>query len=226
MSAPHNGGMGIQRAPALATTVLVVALLAGCVPPPPEPPRPATAEEIAALKQAQAREWWDGFAPGEPMPDVDVIEVLPPDEAYARQSECLNEAAIPGVTVRDDGGWNYSGEGDSDDPVFVQVQIQYWICNQQFPVDDSDDYVKSQAELAWIYDFYVERHRPCLASLGFEFVDFPQRERFVGEAAGYIAWVPHDYSVSPMPTAQQWQLIAVRCPLPALLGDLGIAMGG
>jgi hypothetical protein len=125
-----------------------------------------------------------------------------------------------------DGGWTYAGQGGFEDPLAQVVQAQWWMCNEQYPAVIDGAYVKSPSELEWIYDFYVERYRPCLASLGYTFVDFPERDRFIGDAAGYVAWVPHDYSVSPMPTNPGWDVIAARCPLPPLLGDLGVPANG
>lgn len=220
----HNGGMGILRgAPVIGAAAIVIAMLAGCVPSTPELPRSATPEEIQALRDEQAREWWDNMASGDPMPDIEVIEEMPSEEAYLRQTQCLQDAAIPGVIVTDDGGWSFEGdvgvEGEVGftDPLYIQMQQQAWICNQQFPAAGEDAYVLSASELAWLHDFYVQRYRPCLASLGFEAITFPSREQFIGEGVGYPAWVPHDYSVSPVPTRTQWMIIAERCPLPSLL---------
>jgi hypothetical protein len=214
--------MGIARAAAgIGATMLAAVVLVGCTSAPPEP-RPATDEEISALFDQQARDWWESFACDEPMPDYEVIEVLPPELAYERQLECLKEVEIPGASLTDDGGFIFPADGDFDDPAFLLVQERYWLCAQQYPADNMGDQVLSQDQLAWVYDFYVERYRPCLASLGFEFVDFPRRERFIGDTAGYLSWVPHDYSVAPIPTPQQWQMLAARCPLPSLLGGLGL----
>ena len=202
--------------PAIGAVAVVVAVLAGCSPP-PEPPRPVTEEEIQALRDAQARDWWETFAQGEPMPLVEVIEVLPPEESYERQLQCIEDAAIPGVIVMDGGGVSYEGDGGYEDPWPLVLEQQYWLCAQQYPVAGEDEYILSQSELTWLYDFYEKRYRPCLGSLGFEFLDFPQREQFIEGIAGYAGWVPHDYSVSPVPTRDQWTLIAERCPLPSLL---------
>ena len=206
----------LRWAPAIGATTVVIAMLAGCSPP-PEPPRPVTEEEIQALREAQAREWWDFFAQGEPMPVVEVVEVMPPDEAHARQLQCIEDAAILGVTVSDDGGIGYEAEDGGDGAWPLALERQYWLCSQQYPAGGEDEYILSQSELTWLYDFYEKRYRPCLRSIGFGFRDFPQREQFIGDTAGYPAWVPHDYSVAPAPTPDEWTLIAERCPLPSLL---------
>ena len=217
--------MGIVRGTAGLGMIAAVALLAACTPSPPAP-EPVTDEQVEAFRDQQAREWWESFAEGAAMPIVDAIEELPPEEAYERSVQCFNDAAIPEVTMTVDGGWRYEGQGGFEDPLAQVVEAQWWVCNQQYPAGIDGAYVKSPSELEWIHDFYVERYRPCLASLGFAFVDFPQREQFVGDAAGYVGWVPHDYSVAPMPTQPQWNVNAARCPLPPLLGDLGLPANG
>jgi hypothetical protein len=210
---------------ATAVTALAVAALVGCAPA-PEPPRPATPEEIEAFAREMSQEWWDSIAPGEPMPEVDVIEVLPADESSERQTECIRDAEIPGLTVTPDGGITFSVETSQGDPLDQAVQQQFWICAAKYPMEDDYSWVMSESELAWTYDFYVERYRPCLSALGFEFQDFPDRGQFVDGAVGYLAWIPHDYSIAPTPSAQQWNLIAARCPLPPLLDTLGLPASG
>jgi hypothetical protein len=213
--------MGIARwAPPIGVTAVVVAVLVSCSPP-PEPPRPATAEEIQALRDEQARAWWDDFADGAPMPDVEVVEVLPLEESFAQQAACMIEAGIPGVRDVGDGTYSYSFT-DDDDPNVELVQQRQWICSQRYPVKGDDDFILSRSELTWLYDFFMQRHRPCLHSLGYEFVTFPERDQFVEDAVGYPSWVPDDYSVDPVPSREQWALLAERCPLPSLLGEYNL----
>ena len=211
----------VSRAALVAAVLAATVLLAGCVPT-PERPRPATEEEIAALHEEQARGWWDSIAPGTPMPEVAVIEELPAEDAYVRQTQCLDEAGLPGVTVGTAGQWTYSGDAGPDDEAYTIVMQQMWICTQQYRAAGEDDYVLSQSELAWLHDFYVKRYLPCIASFGFEAITFPSRQTFVGEAAGYPSWVPHDYSVNPAPSSQEWRMLASKCPLPQLLEPYGL----
>ena len=219
--------MGIQRFSsarvvlAFAVALLGVATLAGCAPSASPRPAPPTADEIAAMHEEQARFWWDSLNTGQPMPDVAVIEVLPGEEAFVRQTECLREADLPGVTVGSAGEWRFENTVDpvEDDPAYQLVQQRWWVCSQQFPSADDDDWLMSSRELEWLHGFYAKRYLPCLASLGFEPVEFPSRDSFVEEANGYASWIPHDFSVTPTPTPQQWDKIAVRCPLPYLLAE-------
>jgi len=202
-----------------AAMLLAVLGLAGCGTSPPEP-EPLTAEQVEEIRVEQAEEWWDSVQPDVPMPEVDLIAVLPPQEAEQRRSQCLDDANLPGVTVHEDGSW--SNEGQPGDPTFMAAHEQMWVCAQQYRPEGELDYLLSPSQLEWLYDFYVLRYQPCVATLGHELVNFPSRYVFVGNPGGYSAWVPHDFSLEPRPTPEGWELIAKRCPLPEMLAGYGL----
>jgi hypothetical protein len=204
----------------LGTLGLVALGLAACSPPPP-PPEPPTAEEIAAVRAEMAQSWWDSMDLDVPMPHVEVIEELPAQQAAARQTQCLEEANLPGVQVDGPGTWSFGGS-NSDDVGFVDVQTLWWVCAQQYPSTDETEFLLSASELAWLYDFYVQRYEPCVATLGIELLDLPPREYFLSETGGYPAWVPYEQSLRPVPTADDWQVLAQRCPLPDMLAAYGL----
>ena len=211
--------MGIQRtAIAVVTLTLAETVLAGCVSPAPPPP-PPTQEEIDAVIEAQAQIWWDSMATGTTMPDIEIIERLPLEEAIARQTQCLDDANLPGVTVRGPGEWMY--DAPQEDPVGNAAQVQWWLCTQLWPAEDNFDWMLSEQQLDWLYSFYLKRFVPCLRVVGFEPVDFPSREVFV-EGNGSPIWIPYEFFVTPTPTPTEWDLIAQRCPLPDMLADYGL----
>ncbi len=213
--------MGIQRtAVALVTLTLAVGALAGCVSPTPVPP-PPTAEEIAAMREVQAQDWWDSIATGTTMPNVAVVAELPPEEAYIRQTECLDAAALPGVSVGSAGEWTFD-DSDLDGPAGIAVQVQWWICGQQYPAVGDFDWMLSPAQLEWLYDFLAERHIPCLRTLGIDVIGFPSREDFLHESNGYPFWLPYPETLNPTPPSSEWVLIAKRCPLPEIMHDYGL----
>ena len=212
--------MGIQRAAiAVVTLTLLAGALAGCVSPAPKP-QPPTQEEIDALREAQAQSWWDSMSTGTTMPDVKVIEQLPPGEAALQQTECLDEAQIPGVTVYGPGEWGYNG-ALGDDPEGTAAQMQWFVCTRQYPSEADFDWMLSPSQLEWLYDYFQERYFPCLRSVGFEPVRFPSEASFA-QFGGSPSWIPYDTSVSPIPTPAEWERIAQRCPLPEMLDVYGI----
>ena len=213
--------MGIQRtAVALVTAALVASALAGCTEPTPVPP-PPTALEIAALREQQAQAWWDSLSTGTTTPDLGVVEELPDEEAFARQTECLDEAQVPGVTVYGPGEWSYNG-ALGDDATGSEAQVEWWKCVHRFPAEGDFDWMLSWAQTAWLYDFFSERHIPCLRTLGIEVIGFPLRDYFIETSGGYPAWLPYPESMSPTPASSDWVLLAKRCPLPELLHRYGI----
>ena len=213
--------MSIQRTAVTAVTlVLTATVLAGCVSPTPEPP-PPTAEEIKAIRDARAQAWWDSFSTGTTMPDIEVIEMLPGEEAFLRQTECLEAAEVPGVTVYGPGEWTYNG-AVGDDTTGLEAQLQYWECVQQFPAEDDFGWMLSPAQTEWLYDFYVARHIPCLRTFGLEVLHFPTREAFLERSDGYPAWLPFPETMRPTPRSSEWTLIAKHCPLPEMVLDYGL----
>ena len=213
--------MGIQRtAVAVVTVALAATALVGCVEPAPVPP-PPTEEEIAAMREEQAQLWWDSMSTGTTMPDLGVIEVLPNEEAATRQTECLDEAQIPGVTVYGPGEWSYNG-ALGNDATGSEAQIALWKCAQQYPAEGAFEWMLSQAQTAWLYDFFSERHIPCLRTLGMEVIGFPKRDDFIEDSDGYPAWLPFPEMMRPTPPSSDWMLISKRCPLPELAGRYGI----
>jgi hypothetical protein len=212
--------MSIQRTVVAAVLALVAGALAGCVSPSPEPP-PPTPAEIEAMRDAWAQEWWDSLSTGTTMPDVDVIEVLPADDASARLTECLEEASVPGVTVYGPGEWSYNG-ALGDDATGTEAQVAWWTCAQQYPSDDLFGWMMSADQLEWLYDFFAQRHIPCLHTLGIDVVSFPSRDDFLRISQGSPSWLPFPDVMRPTPASSDWSLIASRCPLPDLLNDFGL----
>ncbi len=203
--------------PLVAVGAALAVALAGCIPAVSSKPTldpPPTAEQLDAMLAQQSRNWWDAISPGIPMPDVAVIDELPPGAAAAEQSECLDEAGLPGVSVLGPGEWTFSGAAPND-PAYTAAQKQWWICSQQYPAQVGD-YLLTPSQLDWLYDFYVERYQPCLRSFGIEMLGFPSREQFVDES-GAVGWIPYEQSVRPIPTTAEWHLLAKDCPLPDLL---------
>ena len=211
--------MALQRTAIALAALTLAAALAGCGSPTPVPP-PPTQEELDAAREAQAQSWWDSMSTGTTMPDIDVIEVLPREDAYLRQGECLEEAQLPGVRVSDPGQWSYDGS-DPTDPNGDRVMVQWWICAQQFPSTDELDWMRSPRQLDWLYDYFNERYIPCLRSIGIEPVMFPSRREFLN-GNGYPGWLPFPEAMDPTPRSSDWVLIAQRCPLPDMVDDYNL----
>lgn len=204
-----------MRPVGIAVVLAAALLLAGCVAAPA--PAPPTPEQVEAVRTDQARSWWALIFSGRPMPEVAVVEILPMDEAGERQSECLESADLPGVDVIGVNEWRFDGEGLAD-PEEAQADAleQQWICAQQFPFDESA-FLLSSAQRDWLYDYFVERYEPCLRTLGFTTLGFPNRASFTSDPAGYPIWIPWEGALDPNPDVGEWRVIGQRCPLPDML---------
>jgi hypothetical protein len=127
---------------------------------------------------------------------------------------------LPGVTVRGPGEWVYDGS-DPEDPTGQRANVQWWICAQQFPADIDLNWMLSPRQLDWLYDFFSERHIPCLRTVGYEPTWFPTREQFI-DSGGYPGWLPFPEGLSPVPPSSHWTLLANRCPLPEMVLGYGV----
>ncbi len=195
---------------------IVAALLSGCMPAAPTGPPQLTPEDVTAVRQAEARAWWEGMFPGREMPLIEVVEEMPSEDRMARVTECLEDAAIPGVTIRGVGEWTFDELSPSEATELAALE-HWWMCAMQYPVRLADTVMMSERQLDWIYDFYVERYQPCLASFGFGLFGLPTKEDFLRDSIGYPVWYPYQEWISPIPTAPEWELLAQRCPVPEIL---------
>jgi hypothetical protein len=146
---------------------------------------------------------------------------VPSDEVSERWTQCLDAARVPGVSVYGPGEWSYNG-ALGDDAIGTSAQVQWWVCSQQYPQEDEYAWMLSAAQLEWLYDFFAQRHIPCLNTLGIEVDGFPPREEFLEFSRGSPSWLPYPSVMHPTPSSSEWTLIATRCPLPEMIDSLGL----
>lgn len=179
-------------------------LLAGCTqaPPPPAGLDPAT---VQAIINQQNADWWTSMFPDAQQPVIDPIETTTVTTVDAAIQNCML-SAIPGTFPAATGGNMYIDPAVSKRALFV--------CSLQYPLDLSDPVALgylSQAQLLYLYDYYSERLVPCLTFIGFSFSERPSLRSYLSGGAGY--WMPY-YDMRPIPTADQWSAIDLRCPPP------------
>lgn len=208
--------MPLAAVGALAAALVAVTALAGCVPAPPPEPQPLSDAEIQSVRVEQDDLWWQTIAPGTRPPVIGVIEAVPPEQYVVRQGECISAAGLPGVTVTSDGALGFNGAAPND-PAFIAFRKQQWICAHQYPSQLDDAAFLSPEQLEFVYDYYASRYQPCLRTMGIELLGFPTKADFLRDSETSPSWVPYEQTVRPIPTTEQWQVLAQRCPLPAVL---------
>ncbi|MDO7881690.1 hypothetical protein [Antiquaquibacter soli] len=195
----------------LAVGLAAVVLLAGCTLYRPLP-EPLGSDEIRELVQQQRREYWAELAPGEPYPEVEVVDVLPADEAWPRVMECVDALEIPGVS-RSGGGLQVVEGADQH-----ALEVAIFRCYEAYPPDYSDPTVwgfLSEDEREYLWQYFDGFLVPCLILHGYSVHGMPGRESFL--ASEYLAWEPYG-TLTPAPlTPQEWQWLDAQCPPPPLL---------
>ncbi|ODU65685.1 MAG: hypothetical protein BGO97_00365 [Micrococcales bacterium 70-64] len=194
-----GGGMSVPlRAAALAASL---ALLTACGPAPELPAALTDAQVKARIAEGNAQ-WWQSMFPGEPMPEVEVVQYVDQDSAAKVIQDCVRAAHLDDVVFSPDFSWIYLG----DDPAVVdQLNRQYFVCSLEYQPDPAELGYLSDAQLE--FDFYYNRDRlvPCLQLLGYSVIN---------RTTDYVPgdyWNPY-YEMYPLPTAAEWARVDVRCP--------------
>jgi len=196
---------------AVLAIVASTMLLAGCAAAPQLPAGPTQAEVKKTVYEQNLR-WWLSIAPGEPMPVIEPVRYLDPDEDGHEITDCIVNAQLPGIMGDEDAFFgNISPEAQHQ---FDRVQFA---CSMLYPWDMSDPEalgILSPAQLDYLRVYFVERLAPCLELMGYSTGFVPEPDQFAPD--GYMQWVPY-YSMSPQPqTEREWLLIDSRCPPPPI----------
>ncbi|MCU1439791.1 MAG: hypothetical protein JWP85_788 [Rhodoglobus sp.] len=199
---------------ALAASIV---LLAGCSAAPSLPPG-LTPAGVKALIDEQNAAWWNGMFPDEPQPVIEPVSYDTYEVQGPRVEECMLTAGIPGVTVSGNGGYIFD---PNDREVMDAFNRQMYICMMTYPAAFDFDAPEergyySPEQLAFIYDYVVERTMPCLNMLGYTMPEPPNRETFIETfyVSGYS--LPY-YQLSPgLTDTEAWERVLLRCPPPPI----------
>jgi len=172
----------MRRASLAAVAVL---LLAGCVPVSQLPPEPRGAELDALIAQELEFQWqYVGLVPGDPRPTVDRIRIVSLDEAAEVHRQCMVEAGY--ADFRQTAASIYGGASTDE-------RLAIYTCSAQYPVPPSSYGLFSEAQLGYLYDYYVDVTVPCIEANGMTVTTVPSREQFVSAQRSLRrVWQPWD----------------------------------
>jgi hypothetical protein len=165
-------------------------------PPVRVPPTDAEVADDLRMRADQAWEYVLEQRPAAVRPDVRTERVVDEADYVEQQVACLRAAGITASAIGKD---SYSLT--DADPVTV------YTCQVRFPQRDAGP--RTDAELAYIHDYYVSFLLPCYAAEGRPYVgEVPAVDDFIAAARAEQPW-------APFPDAMDQQL-STACPeLPA-----------
>jgi hypothetical protein len=190
---------------ALIVGSVLTACSAGTLDPPIVPPMSASEIEAQAkLDLLGHKEHFLGTFPDIEVPVVARIRFIDMKDWADTLADCLTEAGFPTTA---------SGGGISSTPPTGQELawgLAAYTCSAQYPVDPRQTRPPSDAQIAYLYDYYTMIAVPCLEEVGFtDIAEPPSKQTYISTYGTPGLWSPYEQSHS---TAAQWEEAAVSCP--------------
>jgi hypothetical protein len=169
----------------LLTAVASCLLMAGCAAP-VDVPADASDAEIDALLEQQLDSRWESYAwpDGVVKPAVERVAFTTDRTWSATQVGCLVRAGLDAREVS--GGFTVDEDADS-----TAARVAMWTCQAQYPRDPRGAGYLSEAQILYMYDFYVSRLGPCMRLLGYTVSEPPERGEYVDLIRSGTYWSPY-----------------------------------
>ena len=171
----------------VAVAALVLLLATGCTPTLAVPDQP-TGEELDRLIARELDFQWQyvGLTPDDPRPEVERIRIVSMGEAEAVHRQCMVEAGYERFNVIT--AAIYGGAGK-------EQRLAIYTCIAQYPTPPASFGLFSEAQLDYLYDYYMQVTVPCLEANGMAVAAIPSREDFLVPSTQLKqVWTPY-YSV-------------------------------
>ncbi len=167
-----------------ALAALVVLLATGCTSTIAVPPQPTGAELDRLIALELDFQWqFVGLTPDAPRPTVERIRIVSLDEAEAVHQQCLVDAGYAASRV------NTTFGADN----FERLAI--YTCSAQYPTPPSSFGLFSEAQLDFLYGYFMQVTVPCLEANGVTVPAIPTRDEFLVPSTQLKqVWIPY-YSI-------------------------------
>lgn len=140
-------------------------------------------------------------------PTVPVKRVIERSEWVAVMVDCLTEAGFPDVEASADGQSYSSGEGAQ----LQSFRLADYVCNATYPQDPKYFLPVNDAQLEYLYAYYVDELVPCLQAEGYSPLPAPSKQAFVDAGLDNAEWWPYKGLSANMDDAE-WTRINQICP--------------
>jgi hypothetical protein len=200
---------------AIAVVAIGAASLAFVAAPRELPgPKPVVPADFEASIADLYGSYWEFLSDGNPSmvkPDVTIERFVTSAEWGVAMAACMNDRGFAGFRSNSDGGFGSTriAEGAKDEENQSE-NVALYSCQVSFPTESSVAWGLDDDQLDYLYDYYVSRLRPCLASHGHLTSIPPEREAFVGHWSGTF-WSPYD-DLGELPAAE-FEAARLLCPV-------------
>ncbi|WP_168625786.1 MULTISPECIES: hypothetical protein [unclassified Cryobacterium] len=189
--------------------LVAVLLLSGCDST-SEPPTPS-GPKLSAAEEQLVQESLDGswrmvvlLYADAVRPEVERVRLVEQSDQPTAIADCLAEQGYD-VVVDSQGSISSTGGGEA-------FQVAYYTCEATYPLHP--DYLRplSEAQLAHLYNYFLNTLKPCLEAEGYDVPPAPSLQRFLetyNEGGGWIVY--GEVAGAKLPPGE-WGRINALCP--------------
>lgn len=158
----------------LALAATAALLLGGCAAVSAPPPGFSAQELADAHAHALDVRWSWTQLPDEQRPPDPEVQIVSNEEWAPFLARCMNEAGFD----------NYQAVGNGllidDLPAEEQdaSTLAFFVCESSIRIDGSDSFLLNEAQLDYLYDYFVQMLVPCLMLHDIELHDVPTRAEY------------------------------------------------
>lgn len=194
----------------IAAVALVALSLSGCVAEPPPGPSP---DAISAHRAEILEKTWANTGLTGEAPTAETQVASTEMEWIEAISGCLAEGGVMAS------GWSFGSDegyalleqsgGGVDDPAAQRV---FYVCVATYAAPNETDAVLSDAQLNYIYDYYVSTLVPCMIMNGFTPTTAPTRVEFLALAGQWNPYYSVDVGLGPVQYEQIERICGAERP--------------
>lgn len=197
----------------LASAVAVAAVVTGCSnagPTLPPPPPQLSEQETSAAYAELLEQSWQGVEsqfPDAVRPDVDLVRFIDPSEWAEVMVDCLVDQGVD-AKVSNDGQGGFESQGVVGQE--MSMEIARYVCDAKYPMDPTLTQPPTDAELDYLYDYFVDVLNPCLEREGIDVIEPPSRQVFKDSLQSPDSWSP--YLAVDIRGQDEWTRLNRACP--------------
>lgn len=173
----------------------LIMLLTGCTAVPMQPTVEGNSSldpSVLAQVEMQIDQYRDGVLsvfPDAELPQVEIVRLVTAEEWPKIVATCTTEAGFR-AEASADGGVSMEVEDPAQEEA---MWVANYVCKAQYPIDPKYQEPLDQAQIDWVYRYYVDELSPCIESYNFPVDDPPSETVFRQNLGSDRSWHPYDH---------------------------------